>query len=60
MADTGEAELHAHYQLGKERDRLAQGGGLIEYLRRPPPASHRPPPVRRPATLTRHPDTKIV
>jgi SAM-dependent methyltransferase len=33
MADTGEAELHAHYQLGKERDRLAQGGGLIEYLR---------------------------
>jgi SAM-dependent methyltransferase len=33
MTNSGDAELHAYYALGKERDRLARGSGLLEYLR---------------------------
>jgi 2-polyprenyl-3-methyl-5-hydroxy-6-metoxy-1,4-benzoquinol methylase len=29
----GEAELHAYYERGEERDRLAAGRGLLEFTR---------------------------
>ena len=33
MEDTHEAELRAHYELGEERDRLAAGHGVLEFVR---------------------------
>jgi hypothetical protein len=33
MEDTHEAELRAHYELGEERDRLAAGHGVLEFIR---------------------------
>jgi 2-polyprenyl-3-methyl-5-hydroxy-6-metoxy-1,4-benzoquinol methylase len=33
MEDMHEAELRAHYELGEERDRLAAGHGVLEFVR---------------------------
>jgi SAM-dependent methyltransferase len=33
MADTHQAEIQAHYERGKERDRLAGGVGRLEFIR---------------------------
>jgi SAM-dependent methyltransferase len=33
MEDMHEAELRAHYELGEERDRLAAGHGVLEFIR---------------------------
>src|SRR5260370_33015019 len=33
MEDAHEAELHAYYERGEERDRLAAGRGLLEFTR---------------------------